>query len=109
MPVQTKLYTLPTFNRVGFPVHVSDITWASTVYQNATSSQEAQWFNTGGADYTDDVSLGYDVCVLEFYNVTELAYYGARNENGSCKSTFTQDCIEAIQDLAGSMCLSEVL
>ena len=47
---------------------VADASWAVTVYENKTSTQYALWYSTGGANYSDDLSLYYDVCGILVLN-----------------------------------------
>ncbi|KAF7189911.1 hypothetical protein HII31_08733 [Pseudocercospora fuligena] len=86
-------------SRNGRPAPVS---WAYTVYHNATTTQSVWWYNTGGANYSDDFGTGYDVCTFRLTNVTELAKWNAyiNNDDGSCEEAFDDDCVKDLKKLA---------
>lgn len=56
-----------------------NVTWVATLQAGRpidTNVQYEFWYNTGGGDYSDSLSLGYDVCAIEFepraiYNNTD--------------------------------------
>lgn len=74
--------------------------WALTISQNTTYSEVTMWYSTTGANYSDDFSLGYDVCLVWVQNITTQAQFNGQNDNGTCLSTFDQDCISALEGLA---------
>ena len=59
------------------------------------------WYNTGGQDYSDSLSLGYDVCAIDFglgaLNNTKLR---SQYDDGSCLATFDARCIKDFQQQA---------
>ena len=73
--------------------------WAYTVYRNGTSTQPTVWYSINGANYSDDFSLRNDVCAISIQNISMQAQYNGRNDNGSCLSTFDQDCVDALKTL----------
>ncbi|KXT17592.1 hypothetical protein AC579_6183 [Pseudocercospora musae] len=99
------------------------VSWAYTVYHNSSTLQAVWWYNTGGANYSDDFGMyvvwmytprynlrtlakiayrGYDVCAFRLRNVTALAKWNAyiNNDDGSCHKTFDDDCIKDLQRFA---------
>ncbi|KXT04931.1 hypothetical protein AC578_3476 [Pseudocercospora eumusae] len=96
---------LTTFNARPAPV-----SWAYTVYQNATTMQAVWWYNTGGANYSDDFGIGYDVCTFRLRNVTALATWNAyiNNDDGSCDKTLGDDCIKDLKKLARDTAVQQV-
>lgn len=77
-------------------------TWAVTLLGGApqnTSLDHSFWYDTGGLDYSDSLSLGYDVCALylEPLGILNNTDMRARNDNGSCLAAFDEDCVTALQ------------
>lgn len=62
-----------------------------------TTVQKILWYNTGGLDYSDSLSLGFDACAIHFgdgaLNNTILR---SQYDNGSCLATFDGGCVEAV-------------
>lgn len=64
-----------------------------------TTADYSFWYNTGGENYSDSLSLGYDVCAIYFepygiYNNTDMRAYG---NYGSCLVAFDEDCVGTIK------------
>ena len=74
--------------------------WALTLYNNETTSQLTQWYDTGGVDYRNDLEFGYDVCYFPVVGINAQAQYNGQVDDGTCRSTFDQKCINELSDLA---------
>ncbi|EME81898.1 uncharacterized protein MYCFIDRAFT_87057 [Pseudocercospora fijiensis CIRAD86] len=86
------------------------VSWAYTVYHNASTLQAVWWYNTGGANYSDDFGMGYDVCAFRLRNLTSLATWNAyiKNDDGSCNKTLDDDCIKDLKKLARRTAIAQV-
>ncbi|KAK4494648.1 hypothetical protein PRZ48_014004 [Zasmidium cellare] len=75
-----------------------DIGIAFTVTQfNNSRLQDASWLYVSGANYSDDFSLGYDVCGMNFGPFPDNTNYRGQADNGSCTTMFDTDCVNAIE------------
>lgn len=77
-------------------------TWAVTLLGGApqnTSLDQSFWYDTGGLDYSDSLSLGYDVCAiyLEPAGILNNTDMRAQRDNGSCLTAFDADCVVALK------------
>lgn len=79
--------------------------WAVTL-QNAYGSADASadnsssvglWYNTGGANYSDDLALTYDVCAIGGMPLNDNAVARGQTDNGTCLSALDQPCVSAIK------------
>jgi hypothetical protein len=60
--------------------------------------QSILWYNTGGLNYSDSLSLGFDACAIRFgYGALDNTYRRGQYDNGSCLATFDAECINAVQ------------
>ena len=66
------------------------------------------WYSTNGANFSDDFSLGYDVCAISLQNITLEAQYNDQQDNGTYLSAFDQDCVDALRELGTSIANSLV-
>jgi len=96
---QTGVYSIDV-NQLGSTEIIANnnISWAVTVYENATMLQRALWFSTGGLNYSDDFSLHYDSCALQL----SLATTYNISDDGTCASLLDQKCIDALNNIASS-------
>ena len=90
-----------------------DATWVVNllggVPQN-TSLEYAFWYDTGGLNYSDSLSLGYDVCAiyLEPLGILNNTDMRARHDNGSCLTAFDGDCVAALKQQSEDFALQLV-
>nr|POE89858.1 hypothetical protein CFP56_20327 [Quercus suber] len=81
--------------------------WAATIQNaygsvnesSALSSTLSAWYNTNGADYSDDIDLGYDVCAIAIAPLNYNAMLRGQHDNGSCLLTMDQNCVDALKSL----------
>lgn len=60
--------------------------------------QSVLWYNTGGLDYSDSLTLGFDVCAIDLgVGALDNTILRSKYDNGSCLATFDASCVEAIQ------------
>lgn len=90
-----------------------DPTWAVTLLGGApqnTSMDQSFWYFTGGVNYSDSLSLGYDVCAifLEPLGILENTDMRAQYDNGSCLTAFDADCVSALQQQSEDFALQLV-
>ncbi|EME87596.1 uncharacterized protein MYCFIDRAFT_212946 [Pseudocercospora fijiensis CIRAD86] len=64
------------------------------------SSSYTLWYNTNGANYSNDYALGYDVCAIAGLSLNYNTQLRGQTDNGSCLSTLDQPCISAIKAFA---------
>lgn len=59
-------------------------------------------YNTGGANYSDDIHLGYDVCAIFLWpdNLYDNTILRGQSDNGSCYQTFDDNCANALMNAA---------
>nr|POF25863.1 hypothetical protein CFP56_74948 [Quercus suber] len=84
--------------------------WALTIQNaygapNAASELSASvgaWYDTNGANYADDIHLGYDVCALALGFANPYAVYRGQSDNGTCLATFDAPCINALKTAAST-------
>lgn len=69
-------------------------TWSGS--SNATTKLEI-WYDSGGANYSDDLALGYDVCSIILPDITNNTLLRGQSDNGTCLSTFDASCVQALQ------------
>ena len=87
----------------------ANVSWAYTLYDDdSTSDEYTLWFSAGGLNYTDDTTLGYDVCGIQLQNddsnyavSDEAARLGAA-DTGNCLATLGQDCVDALNAVAAN-------
>jgi len=91
---------------ISFPSRgrVPNATWAISLSSGIpfnTTVQSILWYNTGGQDYSDSLSLGYDVCAI-YLGLGALKNTNLRSQydNGSCLATLDASCIDAVQQQA---------
>lgn len=65
-------------------VHAS---WASTLWQNETTTNIGTWYSTHGLNYSDDFKIDFDVCTLIIGGMTQVAQIRGQNDNGNCLTT----------------------
>ncbi|KXT17723.1 hypothetical protein AC579_3602 [Pseudocercospora musae] len=78
------------------------VTVANPGFSNTSndSSSYTLWYNTNGANYSDDYALGYDVCAIAGLSLNYNAQLRGQTDDGSCSSTLDEPCISAIQAFA---------
>jgi hypothetical protein len=59
-------------------------------------------YATGGANYSDDLALGYDVCAFTFPTYYLNTLYRAQSDSGNCFTAFDRDCVSALESAASS-------
>ena len=59
-------------------------------------------YATGGANYSDDLALGYDVCAFTLPTYSTNTLYRAQSDTGNCFATFDSDCVSALESAASS-------
>jgi hypothetical protein len=80
-----------------------NVTWAVTLSAGSlvnTTVQAILWFDTGGLDYSDSLSIGFDACAIQLGDGNGLlsnTYRRSQYDNGSCVATLDASCIEAFK------------
>ncbi|KAK5173769.1 uncharacterized protein LTR77_002450 [Saxophila tyrrhenica] len=82
-----------------------DIHVGATVVESTDSVQWSLWYNTGGANYSNDDDLGYDVCVFVTNTPDENTYLRGQSDPGDCSSTLNAECNAALTNMANSLAL----
>jgi hypothetical protein len=62
--------------------------------------QSTLWYNTGGLDYSDSLSIGFDACAIfpgDSGGMSSNTYLRSQHDNGSCLATLDASCIKAFQ------------
>lgn len=57
-------------------------------------------YATGGANYSDDLSLGYDVCAFTFLTYSDNTLLRAQADTGNCLATFDSECVSDLESAA---------
>ena len=57
-------------------------------------------YATGGANYSDDYALGYDVCAFTFPSYSTNTLWRAQSDTGNCYATFDEECVSALESAA---------
>jgi hypothetical protein len=84
------------------------VTWRVTVYQpqprgNDTSRTDLSlWFDTNGANYTDNFALGWDACYLWMVPWALNTFRRGQNDSGDCSTTLNQACVSDLQAATNS-------
>jgi hypothetical protein len=75
-----------------------------------TSLDQSFWYYAGGLNYSDSLSLGYDVCAvyLEPAGILNNTHARAQHDNGSCMTAFDGDCVTALQEQSQDFALQMV-
>ena len=63
------------------------------------------WLNTNGANYSNDASLGYDVCMFTIAPISTNTLLRGQTDTGNCLATFDVDCKSALEDAASGYAL----
>ncbi|SMR57254.1 unnamed protein product [Zymoseptoria tritici ST99CH_1E4] len=63
---------------------------------NATSSSYGLWYNTFGANYSGDFSLGYDVCAILGFSLNYNTLLRGQDDDGTCSSALDEKCSNAL-------------
>ena len=83
-----------------YPVSISDVppaSWALTVDTLEDGSANSNiWYSTGGQDYSDDLSLGYDVCAFFIDNLPINTVRLSQTAGDDCSGMFTDRCIDTL-------------
>lgn len=67
--------------------------------------QWSLWYNTGGANYSDDFGLGYDVCAFTIGAIATNTLWRSQTDSGNCVATFDRDCVSALESAASGYAL----
>jgi hypothetical protein len=87
-------------------VAFTPVTWRATVYQpkpkgnDASRTELSLWFDTNGANYTDNYSLGWDACYFWMLPFTINTFLRGQKDPGDCSATLNQACLN---DLKGAV------
>ena len=90
----------PEVFQVYSPYRTLNVSWANTVFNNGSESQSAWWYNASGANYSNDMRVGYDVCGIYISNVTAATQYRGMDDNGTCSTALGDACMGALTTLA---------
>lgn len=66
----------------------------------SNSIQWSIWYATGGANYSDDYALGYDICAFTFPTYSTNTLWRGQSDTGDCFATFDADCVRALESAA---------
>ncbi|KAM0706368.1 hypothetical protein Q7P35_005694 [Cladosporium inversicolor] len=100
-PLKTGFF--PIDPEISFPLkgHVPNATWAISLSAGIpfnTTVQSILWYNTGGLDYSDSLSLGFDVCAIYLgLGASKNTNLRSQHDDGSCLAILDASCIEALQ------------
>ena len=84
-------------NQAGSTIqNVPDPAWALTVDQSRGQLQQTLWFDSAGQNYSDDLSLGYDVCAFALGNLPRNTVELGQDDPGDCSGMLTTECREAL-------------
>jgi hypothetical protein len=87
-------------------VNFQPVTWGVTVYQpsnipaDSARSELSLWFNTNGANYSDNYALGWDTCYFWISPFSLNTFYRGQKDNGQCKETLDATCINDLKTAA---------
>lgn len=76
--------------------NIPDPAWAMTVSQANGSTESTLWYSTGGANYSDDLSLQTDACAQIFFGLPKNLDRLIQDDPGDCSKTLSKQCREAI-------------
>lgn len=83
----------------GYPVtDASEPAWAITVATGSNNTmQTSLWYDTAGQNYSDDLSLDYDVCAFPIFNLPDNANRLGQSDSGTnCSGTISEPCRTAL-------------
>jgi hypothetical protein len=84
------------------------VTWRATVYQPPVSASQASrtelslWFDTHGANYTNNFALGWDACYFWMLPFLPNTFFRGQNDPGDCSSTLDTSCIADLKNATES-------
>jgi hypothetical protein len=75
-----------------------------------TTASYSFWLDTGGANYSDSLNLGYDVCAIYMdpYGIRDNTDSRAKYDNGTCLDAFDAYCVQAFMDQSNDLALQLV-
>jgi len=73
-----------SFEAVPYPA------WATTVDHPANATQTSIWYDVAGQNYSDDLSLRYDVCSAIYKWLTVSTVRLAQDDPRDCSSTLEE-------------------
>jgi hypothetical protein len=90
-----------------------NLTWGVSLLGGVpldTTASYSFWLDTGGANYSDSLNLGYDVCAIYIdpsgiYDNTDSR---AKYDDGTCLAAFDADCVQALMDQSNDLALQLV-
>jgi hypothetical protein len=83
----------------GQPIqYVPDPSWAYTVNERSGRVESTIWYDTAGQNYSDDMSLEYDVCAFILSDLPKNTIRLGQDDPGDCSSVLSSSCREEILD-----------
>ena len=82
--------------------NIPDPSWAITVDVQNGTTQTSIWYDTAGQDYSDDLSINYDVCAYAIGGLPINTLELGQDDNGDCSTMFSQECITTLRNRAAS-------
>ncbi|KAG9201181.1 hypothetical protein G6514_005910 [Epicoccum nigrum] len=79
------------------------ISWATTAYQDNTTTELSLWFSPNGKNYSNDFDLGYDVCFLWLGGLSLNSIVRGQSDSGRCLSTLDQECSADLAQLTAQI------
>jgi hypothetical protein len=80
-----------------------NLTWGVSLLGGVprdTTASYSFWLDTGGANYSDSLNLGYDVCAIYIdpWGIRDNTDSRAKYDNGTCLAALDAECVEALRD-----------
>lgn len=104
---QTGIYPFNPDVAPGTSIQPVNASWAVTVTEDFANGnvQLAGWYNTNGLNYSDSLTLGYDVCSVALTGYTENTLRRGQFDNGDCVALFDEACVEALEQQSQNLAL----
>lgn len=106
-PNASASYKLPSFTPPGnTSLPPGDWTWNTTVTVLNNTITQSFSIDTPTLKDVDNENIPYELCAMAFYDLPRETSLQGQNDNGDCKSTLSQDCVDAVVQSANSTAAS---
>jgi hypothetical protein len=90
-----------------------NLTWGVSLLGGVprdTTASYSFWLDTGGANYSDSINLGYDVCAIYIdpYSIYDNTNSRAKYDDGTCRAAFDAKCVQALVSQSQGLALQLV-
>ncbi|KAL9612351.1 MAG: hypothetical protein Q9167_003038 [Letrouitia subvulpina] len=106
-PNASASYKLPSFTPPGkTSIPPGDWAWNTTITVLNNTITQSFSIDTPTLKDIDDDDIPYEICAMAIYNLPKEKSLQGQDDNGDCKSTLSQDCVNALVQLVNTTAAS---